>query len=123
VILAFYPIIAVTILVIFIIFYILFISRYFDSSEHQLDLNELKKIKLLTKDNVFNSLKDYKTQLLDNKQDLVERTKNLKIIFLKPIELKNKINFKELWRTIINDLKNFIQIMFRPPYNYRLLVI
>jgi hypothetical protein len=86
-------------------------------------LNELKKIKLLTKDNVFNSLKDYKTQLLDNKQDLIERTKNLKIIFLKPIELKNKINFKELWKTIIDDLKNFVQIIFKAPYNYRLLVI
>ncbi|MDR2411086.1 MAG: hypothetical protein LBD88_00260 [Candidatus Peribacteria bacterium] len=72
---------------------------------------------------MFNSLKDYKTQLLDNKQDLIERTKNLKIIFLKPIELKNKINFKELWTAIINDLKNFAQIMFKPPYNYRLLVI
>jgi hypothetical protein len=123
VILAFYPIIAVSILVVLIIFHIFFIHRYFDSSEHQLDLNELKKIKLLTKDNVLNSIKDYKTQLLDNKKDLIEKTKNLKVIFLKPIELKNKINFKEILKTTIDDLKNFVQIMFRPPYNYRLLVI
>jgi hypothetical protein len=106
-----------------IVFHIFFIFRYFDSSEHQFDLNELKKIKLLTKDNVLNSLKDYKAQLFDNKQDLIEKTKNLKIIFLKPIELKNKIDFKELLKTVINDMKNFIQIMFKSPYNYRLLVI
>ncbi|MDR1945396.1 MAG: hypothetical protein LBQ59_05020 [Candidatus Peribacteria bacterium] len=61
--------------------------------------------------------------MLDNKKDLIEKTKNLKVIFLKPIELKNKINFKEILKTTIDDLKNFVQIMFRPPYNYRLLVI
>jgi hypothetical protein len=68
-------------------------------------------------------LKNYKTQIFSNKGELLEKTKNLKVIFLKPIEIKNEINFKELFKTTIDDLKDFIQIMFKPPYNYKLLVV
>ncbi|MDR2640664.1 MAG: hypothetical protein LBC61_05115 [Candidatus Peribacteria bacterium] len=68
-------------------------------------------------------MKNYKTQIFSNKGELLEKTKNLKVIFLKPIEIKNEINFKELFKTTIDDLKDFIQIMFKPPYNYKLLVV
>jgi hypothetical protein len=54
---------------------------------------------------------------------LIEKTKNLKLILLKPIELKNKIDFGDIFRTTVKDLKSFIQIMFSKPYNYRLMVI
>ena len=122
VILVFNPLIAIIIFILIIFFYIFFIKRYFDNSSTEIT-TDFKKIKLLTKENVVKWLNDYKTQILDNKTDLREKTQDLKVIFLKPLELKDKIDIKEIIQWTINDLKSFAKIMFRPPYNYRLIVI
>ncbi|MDR0772203.1 MAG: hypothetical protein LBF15_04135 [Candidatus Peribacteria bacterium] len=115
--------VAVIILIIFISLFILFIIKFFDNAEEKLEFGNIKKIKLLTKDEIFESVRNYKTQILDNKSELLEKTKNLKVIFLKPIEIKNQIDFKDLFKSTVNELKDFMQIMFRPPYNYKLLII
>jgi hypothetical protein len=77
----------------------MFIIVYFDNSEHSLDEVIMQKIKLLTKREKLNeemvrkTAKKYQTEIVNNKQDLFEKTKNLKVIFLKPIELKNSIDW------------------------------
>lgn len=123
IILAFNTLIAVVILVILIIFFIFFITKYFDSSENELKFDDFKKLKLITKQWVVNSIKDYKTNIISNKADLIEKTKNIKVLFLKPVEQKEKINFKEVYETTKEDLKSFFQILLEPPYNYRLIIV
>jgi hypothetical protein len=128
--LAFNTLIAVIILVILIFYFIYFTIRFFDSSENELNLNDLKNIKLITKesilnkkDDLLNSFNEYTTTILSNKSEILEKTKNLKVLFLKPIEIKNSINFKEIYDTTISDMKSFYKILFIPPYNYRLLIM
>jgi hypothetical protein len=115
--------IAVIILVILIVLFIFFIIIYFDSSDNELNFNDIKKLKLITKENILSTLKDYKTTIISNKGEFIEKTKNLKVLFLKPIELKNSINFKEVYDTTIEDMKSFFEILMNPPYNYRLLIV
>jgi hypothetical protein len=74
-------------------------------------------------DDIINSIKNYKTTILSSKEDIFEKTKNIKVLFLKPIELKNSINFKEVYDTTILDMKSFYNIIFQAPYNYRLLIM
>ncbi|MDR3151153.1 MAG: hypothetical protein LBU14_06395 [Candidatus Peribacteria bacterium] len=96
---AWYPILAVGTLVCLVLCYMMFIIVYFDNSEHSLDEVIMQKIKLLTKREKLNeemvrkTAKKYQTEIVNNKQDLFEKTKNLKVIFLKPIELKNSIDW------------------------------
>jgi len=129
-ILAFNTLIAVIILVLIIIYFIYFTIKYFDSSENQIKLDDIKNIKLITKESIINkkedfinSIKNYKTTILSNKFEIIEKTKGLKVLFLKPIEFKNSINFKEIYDTTIYDMKSFYSILFIPPYNYRLLIM
>ncbi|MDD3793847.1 MAG: MFS transporter [Candidatus Gracilibacteria bacterium] len=123
IILAFNTLIAVTILVLLIIIFILFIIKYFDNSKNELKIDDIKKLKLISKDSVLNSIKDYKINIITNKVDLIEKTKNIKVLFLKPIEIREQINFKEIYENTIGDIKSFYKIMFISPYNYRLLII
>lgn len=123
IILAFNTLIAVIILVILIVIFIFFIIKYFDNSENELKFDDFKKLKLITKEWVVNSIKDYKTSILSNKSELIEKTKNIKVLFLKPVEQKNKIDFKEVYNTTKADLRSFFEILMEPPYNYRLLIM
>lgn len=133
VILAFHPIIAIAIFILIVLFYIFFTGRYFDNSSNEVkeDIStaitevwdDIKKLKLLTKDDIKQWITHYTTQILDSKIDLKEQTTNLKAIFLKPLELKKSINFWEIIDWTVNDLKSFIKIMLLPPYNYKLLLV
>ncbi len=123
IILAFNTLIAVIILVILIILFIFFIIKYFDNSSTELKFKDFKKLKLITKEWVLNSINNYTKSIVLNKTDLIEKTKNLKVIFLKPIEVKNSINFKEVYEKTTEDLKSFFEILMQAPYNYRLLIV
>ncbi len=129
VILAFQPLVAIIIFMVLILFYSFFTSRYFDSSSHEVS-QDIKQIKLLTKDNITRWLHNYKTQIIttfdhgvDIKDiDLKQQAENLKAVFLKPLEFKNKLNVKEIMEGTRNDIKSFVKIMLLPPYNYKLLL-
>lgn len=123
VILAFNTFIAVIILVILIILFILFIIKYFDNWTSEFNFWDIRNIKLITKENIISTINDYKTIILTSKDDFLEKTKNIKVLFLKPIELRKSINFKEIYNITIEDLKSFFDILMTPPYNYRLLII
>ena len=130
IILAFNTLIAVFILVLLIIYFIYFTIKYFDSSENEIKFNDLKNIKLITKEDIINkkddiidSIKDYKTTILSSKSELIEKTKNIKFLFLKPTEHKESINYKEIYDTTILDMKSFYNVLFQKPYNQRLLVM
>ncbi len=130
IILALNILLAIFILVILIIFFIYFTIKYFDNSENELNFSDLKNIKLITKDellnkkdNILNSINEYKTTILSNKSEILEKTKNIKFLFLKPIELKNSINYKEIYDITLLDMKSFYNVLFIKPYNVRLLIM
>ena len=130
VILAFNIFVALIILVLLIIYFIYFTNKYFDNSENQINLNDLKHIKLITKDEILtkaddllSTISEYKTTILTNKLEILEKTKNLKVLFLKPIEIKNSINFWEIYAISKADMRSFYNILFSAPYNKRLLVM
>ncbi|MDP2395465.1 MAG: hypothetical protein Q8S84_09650 [bacterium] len=113
-----------------VIYNIYFTVKYFDSSENEINLNDLKNIKLITKqdiidkkDNLVDSLKEYKTTILSNKSELIEKTKNIKFLFIKPAEKKQKIDYNEILETTKSDMKIFYQVIFQAPYNHRLLIM
>lgn len=51
------------------------------------------------------------------KENLVELTKDTKVIFLKPLEIKNSIDFKEVYDYTILNFKRFFNIIFKMPRN------
>jgi hypothetical protein len=53
----------------------------------------------------------------------LESAKNIKYIFLKPIQLKNEINWKEIINITKSDIKYFYNILLIKPYSYKLLVL
>ncbi len=130
VILAFSPLFAVTMLVLTIIYNIYFTIKYFDNSKNEINFNDLKDIKLVTKqdilekkDDLIDSLKEYKTTILSNKSELLEKTKNIKFLFLKPAQKKQTINYQEILETTKSDMKSFYNVIFENPYNHRLLIM
>gem|GEM_PF-7042024 len=46
----------------------------------------------------------------------------MKYIFIKPMELKKFVNWKDIYNTTISDIKSFYEILFRPPYSYKLII-
>lgn len=122
IILSFNTTLAVSILVFLIWMFIFFILKYFDNSIDHIKFSDIQKLKYVTKENVLSSIKDYTTKIL-NKDELLEKAKWAKILFLKPMELKNKIDFNEIYITAKDDIKNFFEIIFQAPYNYRLLIM
>ncbi|MDD4151370.1 MAG: MFS transporter [Candidatus Gracilibacteria bacterium] len=122
IILSFNTTLAVSILVFLIGVFIFFIIKYFDNSIDHIKFSDIQKLKYITKENVLASIKDYTTKVL-NKEELLEKAKGAKILFLKPMELKNKIDFNEIYLTTKDDIKNFFEIIFQAPYNYRLLIM
>lgn len=129
IILSFNILVAVIILVILIIFFIFFIIRYFDSSENYIEFRDIQKLKYITKESVINSLNDYKDNITEysikmlNKDEILQKAKEVRVLFLKPIEIKNSVDWDDVYITAKKDIHNFFEILFKPPYNYRLLVM
>lgn len=122
IILSFNTLVAIIILVIIISLFMFFIIKYFDSSENHIEFKDIQKLKYITKENVLNSIKDYTTKVL-NKDEIIEKAKWAKVLFLKPIEMKNSVNWTEVYTIAKSDIHNFFEILFQAPYNYRLLIM
>lgn len=102
----------------------MFIFKYFDNSKDSIkfDINEIKKLKIISPKETIESVKQYATVQI-KKADFGQMAQNVKFIFLKPIELKKNINFNEIKKVTIEDIKSFQNILFKPPYSHRLIVI
>lgn len=96
--------------------FLLFVWKYFDNGNETISLSDLKKVKL----------DSFKLDIWKNTQkisknittkNLMELAKNTKIIFLKPLEMKWKINIPEIYDYTVENFKRFIQIIFRMPRN------
>ncbi len=118
------PIIAVSILVLIVCFFIVFVRLYFDNSKDTININfaNIKNLKLISPTETIESVKQYViTQIW--KTDFMQTAKDMKYIFLKPIQLKNEINWKEIINVTKTDMESFYKILLVKPYSYKLLVI
>ncbi|MDD2486823.1 MAG: MFS transporter [Candidatus Gracilibacteria bacterium] len=124
VILAFNSFVAVSILVVIVSIFILFITKYFDNSNDSINfkLEDIKKLKLISAKETIESVKQY-TVTQVGKTDFGQVKQGVKFIFLKPLELKNSINFEEIKKTTIEDLKSFQKILFKAPYSHKLIIM
>lgn len=129
IILSFNILAAVVILVILIVFFIFFIVKYFDSSENHIEFRDIQKLKYITKESVINSINEAKTSFNEysakmlNKDEILQKAKEVKVLFLKPIEMKNSVDWNDVYLTAKLDIHHFFEIIFQAPYNYRLLVM
>ncbi len=112
IILSFNLFIAVSILVIFISFFIAFIVVYFDNSKISINfsINDIKKLKVISAKETIESVKQYAVSQVQ-KADFAEVAKGMKFIFLKPMQAKLDINWKEIYKTTVDDLKSFYEVL------------
>ena len=124
VILSFNILIAVSILIIFIIVFIVFILTYFDNSKSSLNfrMSDIKKLKIISPRETIESVKQYTVSQVQ-KADFTKVAQGMKFIFLKPMQLYAKINWKDIVTTTQDDLKSFYEVLFMAPYNMRLIIM
>lgn len=103
---------AVSILVLFIVFFIAFIVVYFDNSKSSLNFNvsDIKKLKIISPRETIESVKQYTISQVQ-KADFSKVAQGMKFIFLKPMQSYAKINWKDIITTTKDDLKSFYEVL------------
>lgn len=115
---------AVSILVGFIALFIIFIVLYFDNSKNTINFNirDIKKLKIISPQETIEAVKQYTISQIQ-KADFLQFAKNMKYIFLKPMQIKGKFNWKEVVDTTVDDMKAFYEVLCMKPFNNKLLII
>lgn len=125
VILAFNPFLALSIIIWIIAIFIYFISKYFDNSKDifklSVNFSDIKKLKVISPRESIESVKQYAVTTMQ-KTDFSNVAKNMKFIFLKPLEIKKFVNWTEIYETTKKDIESFYIILFKPPYSYKLII-
>lgn len=123
-ILLFNSFIAVSVLVIIVVFFIAFIVIYFDNSKQtiNIDISQIKKLKFISPKETLESVKQYTVTQIQ-KTDFAKLTQWVKYIFLKPLEIRKEINWKDIYHITKLDIKSFINILFKPPYSHKLIML
>lgn len=110
---------AIFILIWIIFLFIFFLNKFFDNDSKYIWLKDLKDLKNLKLDVIKWNLEEKKDNIVKNLNinNLVEVSKSTKLIFLKPIEIKNKIDLKEMFESSKKDILWFKEIIFSKPLN------
>lgn len=123
VILALSPFVAAIFLMIIALTYTFFTEKFMDNSTDEINLDAIKQIKLIRKIRWEKWKEEYKSEVINNKEELKEKTEWKSTIFLKSSETKWKIKISELWEWTLADIKTFWKIVFERPLNEKLLII
>lgn len=108
--------IALLVFIFLTIIFILFVWKFFDNGKETINLSDLKNVRLDSfKLDISKSTK--KIQKSISTANLMELAKETKIIFLKPVERKNSIDFWEIVDFTKENFKRFIEIIFKAPRN------
>lgn len=124
VILAFNPVLAVTILVIIISIFIAFTVFYFDNDKATLSLSiaDIQKLKVIASKKGVESVKEFAVAQV-TKADFAQIAKTAKFLFLKPAEEpKAKIDWPDVRKRTESEFRSFVEILFKPPYAHNLLM-
>lgn len=120
IILALNPSAAVIFLIVIIFCLIIFTSIFFNNWSSTLNISEIKDIKFTLEKWKINTIKEFAVEKI-KKTDLAKVAQSSKIIFLKPIQLKNQINLSEIIETTKNEFSHTITILFSNPWNIALI--
>lgn len=116
VLLAFNIKIALLIFIFLTFLFLIFVWKYFDNWKESISVENLKKAKLDSfKLDIWKSWKKI-TKSISTK-NLMNLAKDTKLIFLKPLEMKNSINFDEIINITRVNFERFIKIIFKAPRN------
>lgn len=112
--------VAIIIFAIVIMWFIFFISKFFDNTKETVDFWVVKTFKL---DVLKSDLLKKKDEIVSKvtPQNIVELSKQSKVIILKPIEFKKNIDFKDVYDTSVSWFKVFLKIIFWLPRNLLIL--
>lgn len=112
--------IAIIIFIIILLWFLWFIRKYFDNKIETLDFDKIKTIKL---DVLKNDLLNKKEELIGkiNTKNLIELSRQSKVILLKPVEVRKNINFKEVYDASISGFQTFYKIIVQIPRNIMIL--
>ena len=116
IILAFSIKIAIVILII-IIFLLLFITlSKFDNWESHFDISDIKKLNIVS---IYWDVDNTKKYIVQNIKEfeLKEAMNKVKIIFLKPIDIKKHININEIMQSSKESFRSFKKVIFWKPKN------
>jgi len=102
--------------VIFVLIFLAIILKFFDNSVETITFDDIKKLRI---DTVKSDLLQKKDQMIQNisLETLKTVAKTSKVIFLKPIQLKREIDFKDVVVTSKQNFEVFLKIIFSKPFN------
>ena len=111
---------AIIIFIVVIALFIVFLMKYFNNSTDTITLNNIKKLKI---DSFKLDLwkKAQKISQTISTKNLMDLAKKTKIIFIKPTEPKNKIDYKEVYDITVLNFQRFIKVIFKIPRNLMIL--
>jgi len=105
------PIFAVLTLIGFLIILILFVQIYFDNPYKTINFADIQRIKIINKRETIEKMKEYVVDKV-TKADFVQMAKNTKFLFIKPIEMKEKIDRKEVLGATKNQFLTIKKVLF-----------
>lgn len=109
--------IAIFIFLFIVILFLLFIFKYFDNSSDTIKLDDIKKIKLdVIKSDLTKKSQDFVKNI--NTKTLIDISQKSRIILLKPVEIKNNIDFLDVFKTSKQEFLRFIYIIINIPINF-----
>lgn len=112
--LALYIKLAIFIFIGITLWFLIFIFRFFDNKDKTIEFEKIKTIKLDVLKNDFLNKKEELIRKINTK-NLIELSRQSKVILLKPLELKKKIDFQEIYHFSLSSFKNFHKIIFWIP--------
>lgn len=102
----------------FVIILIIFVSKYFDNAFSSVDFSQISKLKIITQKEGIEKMKEYVSAQV-KKTDFAEiAKKGSKYLFLKPMEVKWTVNFKELIETTKQEFKTAYSVIFWNPQKF-----
>lgn len=118
-IMSFNPKLIIFTLLFFIILVVYFMTKFFDNASESLSLSDVRNLKVSFQKTSIEDIKEYVSETItkDQLKDIVSKTK---YVFLKPKELKDKIN---IWEIIKETKSTFIatfKILAQRPLNITL---
>jgi hypothetical protein len=106
--------------VVFIALFLALVTKYFDNDDISIEFEDIKKLRI---DQIKSSLLEKKQELIQNIN--ITTLKNIaqtgKVIFLKPIQIKEEIDFQDVIQSTKQNLNTFYKIIFSKPFNIMIL--
>jgi len=113
---------AVSIFLWILIAFYFFLWKFFDNKTQTIDFEDVKKIRLDVISEGISKTRLELSQKLSTK-NFIELSRQTKVILLKPVEIKNNIDFRDVYVTTVENVERFFLILFGKPISIVMLWI